>query len=301
MSGADIVMRGVGPSLPYPVKAAVTRARSAAWLARRRGGGGSPGHGLRILFYHRVAADGDELAVDPRRFRKQMEYLARNRYRVVDVVELADLLDAGELPARTIGLNFDDGFLDVAEHGLPVLEEFGFRATVFVATGVTDGRTSFAWYAGRQPPVLSWEQIRDLDARGTLRFEAHTVSHPNLLAVGDEAAEREIVESKRELELQLGREVTAFSYPAGLFGERERRLVRAAGYRIAVGCEPGVNLPGTDRHALRRRQIDARDRMLDFRAKVTGGHDTPLPFRRAYRRVRYGEGAASPRLASSRR
>jgi peptidoglycan/xylan/chitin deacetylase (PgdA/CDA1 family) len=149
--------------------------------------------------------------------------------------------------------------------------------------------------------VLSWEQIRDLDARGTLRFEAHTVSHPNLLAVGDEAAEREIVESKRELELQLGREVTAFSYPAGLFGERERRLVRAAGYRIAVGCEPGVNLPGTDRHALRRRQIDARDRMLDFRAKVTGGHDTPLPFRRAYRRVRYGEGAASPRLASSRR
>jgi peptidoglycan/xylan/chitin deacetylase (PgdA/CDA1 family) len=315
MSGED-VMRGVGPSLPYPVKAAVTRARSAAWLARGRGGGGGPGHGLRILFYHRVAADGDELAVHPRRFREQMEYLARNGYRVVDVLELADLLDGGEvsgsepltpgerpgeLPPRTIGLNFDDGYLDVAEHALPVLEELGFRATVFVATGVTDGRTSFAWYEGRQPPVLSWEQIRHLDARGTLRFEAHTVSHPNLLAVDDKAAEREIVESKRELESQLGREVSAFSYPAGLFGERERRLVVAAGYRVAVGCEPGVNLPETDRHALRRRQIDARDRMLDFRAKVTGGHDTPLPFRGAYRRLRYGEGAARPRLASSRR
>jgi peptidoglycan/xylan/chitin deacetylase (PgdA/CDA1 family) len=301
VSGGNNVMPGVGPSLPYPVKAAVTRVRSAAWLARQKRGVGVPGHGLRILFYHRVAADGDELAVHPRRFREQLEYLARNGYRVLDVLELADLLDAGALPPRTIGLNFDDGFADVAEHGLPVLEELGFRATVFVATGVTDGRSFFAWYDGRQPPVLSWEQIRDLDARGTLRFEAHTVSHPNLLALEDDAAEREIFESKRELERQLGREVTAFSYPAGLFGERERRLVAAAGYRVAVGCEPGVNLPQTDRHALRRRQIDARDRMLDFRAKVTGGHDTPLPFRGTYRRLRYGEGAGSPRFASSRR
>jgi peptidoglycan/xylan/chitin deacetylase (PgdA/CDA1 family) len=294
-------MAGVGPSLPYPVKAAVTRIRSAAWLARRRAGGEGPGHGLRILFYHRVAADGDELAVRPERFRAQLEYLARAGYRVVDVLELADLLDAGELPPKTVGLNFDDAFLDVAEQALPVLEELGFRATVFVATGVTDGRSSFAWYEGAQPPVLSWEQILDLDAAGTLRFEAHTVSHPNLLALDDDDAEREIFESKRELEARLGREVTAFSYPAGLFSERERRLVAAAGYRVAVGCEPGVNLPQTDRHALRRRQIDARDRLLDFRAKVTGGHDTPLPFRSTYRRLRYGEGVGSPRFASSRR
>jgi peptidoglycan/xylan/chitin deacetylase (PgdA/CDA1 family) len=217
------------------------------------------------------------------------------------VLEVADLLDAGQVPPKTIGLNFDDAFLDVAEQGLPVLEELGFRATVFVATGVTDGRSSFAWYDGAQPPVLSWGQIRELDVGATLRFEAHTVSHPNLLALDDDAAEREIFESKQELESRLGREVTAFSYPAGLFGERERRLVAAAGYRVAVGCEPGVNTPQTDRHALRRRQIDARDRMLDFRAKVAGGHDTPLPFRGTYRRLRYGEGVGSPRLASSRR
>jgi peptidoglycan/xylan/chitin deacetylase (PgdA/CDA1 family) len=290
--------QGIGPSLPYPVKACVTRARSALWLARSRGRPAAGG--IRILFYHRVSPDRDELSVDPRTFRGQMEYLAERGYRVLDVEQVADLLDAGETPERTVGLNFDDGYLDVGEHALPTLAEFGFRATVFIATGVTDGRAPFPWFAC-QPPLLSWSEIAELDRGGTLRFEAHTVTHPNLLATDDGRAAREIEDAKIELEARLGRRVQAFSYPAGLFGERERQLVAQAGYRVAVSCEPGVNLPGTDRFALRRRQIDARDRLLDFRAKVTGGHDTPLPLRGVYRALRYGEGQGRPLLASNRR
>lgn len=294
----DSPMHGIGPSLPYPVKASVTRVRSALWLMRARGHANESG--LRILFYHRISDDRDELAVHPRRFREQMDYLAEAGYRVVDIVQVADLLDAGEAPKRTVGLNFDDGYLDVAEHALPVLAEHGFRATVFIATGVTDGRTSFAWYR-HQPPLLGWAEIAELDRGGTLEFEAHSVTHPNLLAVDDRRAAAEIEDSKRELEARLDRPVTALSYPAGLFGQRERRLAVEAGYRVAVSCEPGVNLPHTDRFALRRRQIDARDRLIDFRAKVSGGHDTPLPLRGVYRQLRYGEGKGRPRLASTRR
>jgi peptidoglycan/xylan/chitin deacetylase (PgdA/CDA1 family) len=299
-SQADLTspMRGIGPSLPYPVKASVTRVRSALWLTRSRRRANE--NGIRVLFYHRVSGERDDLAVHPRKFREQMDYLAGAGYRVVDIVQVADLLDAGETPTRTVGLNFDDGYLDVAEHALPVLAEHGFRATVFVTTGVTDGRTSFAWYR-RQPPLLGWDEIAELDRGGTLEFEAHTVTHPNLLAVDDRRSAGEIEDSKHELEARLGRSVTALSYPAGLFGARERRLAVAAGYRVAVSCEPGVNLPDTDRFALRRRQIDARDRLFDFRAKVTGGHDTPLPLRGVYRRLRYGEGSGKPRLASTRR
>jgi peptidoglycan/xylan/chitin deacetylase (PgdA/CDA1 family) len=284
--------------LPYPLKAAVTRLRSAAWLARSLGRADESG--LRILFYHRVADARDDLAVPTRRFREQMEFLASAGYSVVDVAQAADWLAEGHVPEMTIGLNFDDGYLDVAENALPVLSELGFRATVFIATGVTDGRVSFSWYR-RQPPLLTWNDIEQLDRGGTLRFEAHTVTHPNLLAVDDRRAAAEIAGSKHELESRLGRPVIAFSYPAGLFSVRERRLVIEAGYRTAVSCEPGVNLPDTDKFALRRRQIDARDRLLDFRAKVGGGHDTPLPLRGVYRRLRYGEGKGRPRFASSRR
>jgi hypothetical protein len=106
--------------------------------------------------------------------------------------------------------------------------------------------------------------------------------------------------SKASLEARLERPVLAFSYPSGLFGLRERGLVAAAGYRVAVSCEPGVNTSGSDRLALRRRQVDRRDGLLDFRAKLEGGHDSPLPLRGVYRRRRYGVGAGSLRLASSR-
>ena len=283
----------------YVVKALATRARSAAWAARE--GGREDGDGLRILFYHRVSDDRDELAVSPRDFRRQMDHLATESYRVVDVVQAAEMLDQGVSCRHTVGLSFDDGFLDVAEQALPLLAERGFRATVFVAPAVVDGWARFGWYRS-QPPVLGWDEIVDLDREGTLRFEAHTLTHPNLLSLREAAAREEIVGSKISLEEHLEREVVAFSYPSGLFGARERGLVAAAGFHVAVSCEPGCNSRGTDRLALRRRQIDRRDGLLDFRAKLGGGHDTPLPLRGAYRRSRYGmgAGAGSLRIASSR-
>lgn len=286
-----------GRALPYLAKAGVTRARSGVWLARTRGRPDESG--MRILLYHRVADDDDPLALAPRRFGEQMDWLASAGYRVVGLLEALELLDSGSVPPRTVGLTFDDGFADVRDAAMPALARHGFRATVFITTGVTDGRLSFPWYE-RQPPVLGWDDVLELDREGTLRFEAHTVSHPNLLSVDESTAGAEIAESRRELADRLGRPVNAFAYPAGLFGDRERRLVAAAGYAAAVSCEPGVNLPDTERLGLRRRQIDARDTLLDFRAKVGGGHDTPPPLRRAYRRKRYGMEDGSPRRASSR-
>ncbi|MEA2254687.1 MAG: hypothetical protein QOG35_732 [Solirubrobacteraceae bacterium] len=271
----------------YRAKAALTLLRSLRWRLRGR----APARGLRILYYHRVSDDRDELAVTPARFAAQMERLAGAGLRAVDVEEGVRLLSEGP-PDTVVGLCFDDGYADVAEHAVPVLERHGFRATVFLPTGVVDGSASLSWYA-TQPPLLSWSQIRDLDRSGTLRFGAHTVTHPNLLELAEPDARAEIAGSKRALEDRLGHPVAAFCYPAGLFGSRERRLVAEAGFAVATSCEPGVNGPGADPLALRRVQVDARDRMLDFRAKLAGGHDAPPALRAAYRRLRFGAAASS--------
>ncbi len=137
---------------------------------------------------------------------------------------------------------------------------------------------------------MTWEDILELDRDGTLRFEAHSLTHPNLPALGEAEAKEEIAGAKRELENRLGRLVRAFSYPSGLYGEREEKIAADAGYRIALTCEPGVNKRSTNRFALRRRQVDARDSLLDFRAKLGGGHDTSPPLRALYRRLRYSTG-----------
>lgn len=283
----------LGPRWMYPLKAGLTRARSCAWrahLARK------PTPGIRILFYHRISHGSDELAVDPRRFRAQMQLLADQGFAARDVVTVAGLLDRSDPPEHVIGLSFDDGYLDVVENAAFVLERLGFSATVFVATGVTSGDARFDWYES-QPPLIGWDQIVALDKVGTLRFEAHTVTHPNLTVLGEEAAREEIVGSRDALSRRLRRDVRAFCYPAGLFGLRERRLVAEAGFDVAVSCEPGVNTARTDRLALHRISIDHRDSLLDFRAKVAGGHDEPSVLRGLYRRARYG--GANPRAESN--
>lgn len=237
--------------------------------------------GVRILYYHRIADTNDELSVTPRRFVAQMEELARSGLRGVDAVEAAL---GGE---GIVGLNFDDGYRDVAEYALPVLERLGFRATVFIATGVTDGRARFEWYE-HQPALLGWDEIAALDRSGTLTFEPHTITHRSLLALDDDDAEREIGGSKAELEERLGRQTQVFCYPAGLFGPRDRALAASAGFRFAVTCEPGANTSETDPLTLHRIQVDRRDRLPAFRAKVGGGFDAPPPLRDRWRRLRYG-------------
>src|SRR5207302_10042464 len=111
------------------VRAGVTSLRSLAWELRD---GHAAERGLRFLFYHRVADDRDELAVTPLRFREQMAFLAHEGYHVTDVVTATGLLRRGDCPTRVIALSFDDGYRDVAENAMPILETYGFRATVFV-------------------------------------------------------------------------------------------------------------------------------------------------------------------------
>jgi peptidoglycan/xylan/chitin deacetylase (PgdA/CDA1 family) len=272
----------LGPAWVQVVKPALTRARTAAWRARGR----PVQPGLRILFYHRVADEPDPLAISPARFRAQMDVLGELGYRVVDVVSGAGMLVRGDGLDRVVALSFDDGYRDVAENALPVLERHGFSATVFVATGVIDGTATYSWYA-RQPPLLGWEDLVALDGASPLSFEAHTVTHPNLVALDAGAAEREIAGSKTALEDRLGRAVSGFCYPAGLFGARERELVARAGFAVATTCEPGANTPASDRLTLRRTAIDGSDRLADFRAKLEGAHDRPSALRAAYRRARF--------------
>lgn len=272
-----------GPRLLYPAKAAITRARSAVWSIRRRPP--LPSQGLRILFYHRISDDRDELAVTPRRFREQMHTLASLGARGVDLVTATESRLSSAHPLPLVGLSFDDAYRDVAEHAVPVLRELGFSATMFVPTGLIAGG---AFGSRPGPPRLSWDEMRELDAEGVLRMEAHTITHPNLLALDETEVHHELAGSRAELEAQLGRTVTALAYPAGLAGVREASLARAAGFQSAFTCEPGLSDEHTDSLMLSRTQIDARDNLLDFRAKLGGGHDSPLPLRRLYRRRRFG-------------
>ncbi len=66
-----------------------------------------------ILGYHRVGAHrADHVpTVSPEAFERQLAWLARYRYRVLSLDELADCVDRGvRFPRHSVVITFDDGY-----------------------------------------------------------------------------------------------------------------------------------------------------------------------------------------------
>jgi peptidoglycan/xylan/chitin deacetylase (PgdA/CDA1 family) len=260
------------------------RAYERARMLRARLGRAPDWSGIRILGYHRIADDGHDLSVHPQAFRRQMEHLREAGLRPVRLDRALDLL-AEPVEGRWVCVTFDDGYRDNLDAAAPVLRDLEIPATIFVPTAIVDGTASYDWY-GDPPPALSWEQIAQLEAEGLIDFQSHTLTHPRLPHVDDARAREEIAGSKRELEARLGREVTSLCYPAGLWGERDARLVREAGYRAGVTTDPGVNPGARPMDRLRRTMVYWGDGPFEFEAKVAGRLDRPPLLRSLlYRRL----------------
>lgn len=231
-----------------------------------------------VLMYHWVDSDlGDRLryyGVLPESFERQMAMLARKGMNCLSLESLAGLLDAGSpLPPRSFVLTFDDGYLDLRRTVLPVLERYGFNATVFLVTDRVGTVNRWDVKHGDPPRrLLGWEEIRRLDG-GIFRFESHSCTHPFLTGLPPDDARREVVDSKRLLEDQLGRPVSIFSYPHGLFDASIEEAVRQAGYTAAATDIRGLNRRGTGPHRIRRVMITSTDGVAGFRFKVATGHD----------------------------
>jgi peptidoglycan/xylan/chitin deacetylase (PgdA/CDA1 family) len=236
---------------------------------------GRPVDGLRILAYHRICSARDDLAVAPDDFRRQMEALLRTGTRIVSLTDALEALDARS-DEPLLCVTFDDGYRDNLDHAIPVLRQFGIPATIFVATGLSAGTTRTYWYReGREPPLLSFDELAEIDCDPLFDIGSHSRTHPALPELPDAAAWEEIAGSKNELEERLGHPVIAFAYPAGLHSPRDRRLVGEAGYLAALTTEPGPNHPAQPREALHRMFIDGRDTLRMFEAKLAGALDSP--------------------------
>lgn len=235
-----------------------------SYLSRRR---------LRIVMYHSISDDpADPISVTPSSFRQEMALLAERGYRGISVGEALSSLDHGDSLARSVCLTFDDGFRDFYTEALPVLKQHGFGSTLYVVAGRV-GKTS-EWSSFRKDrPLLDWDELGAVVAGGC-EIGSHTMSHPDLRGITDEALERELRDSRLLLEERLQVPVCSFAYPGGTFGARELTWVGKVGYSSAVivGGRWG-NGHETPRFRLKREKMQRRDSLIDFWHKVYGYYE----------------------------
>jgi peptidoglycan/xylan/chitin deacetylase (PgdA/CDA1 family) len=217
-----------------------------------------------VLMYHSIQPyqwDPFLITVHPARFERQMRWLYRSGRRGVSMRELLAARSRGAA-TDLVGLTFDDGYRDFAEHALPVLRRYRFTATVFVVAERIGGRNE--WDADGPPKeIMADDEIRRIDGAG-MEIGSHGLRHVRLSATCRASLRAELVCSRQILESVVRHPVRGFCYPYGDLDRRAVEEVRRVGYDYA--CAVGRSaLDG--RHAIPRTYVGDRDAWLRLTAK----------------------------------
>jgi peptidoglycan/xylan/chitin deacetylase (PgdA/CDA1 family) len=244
-----------------------------------------------ILCYHAISDRWPAaLAITLAQLRGQLEWLLARGYRGVTFSEA--VTSQRSWPA--VAITFDDAFSSVLDQAFPVMASLGLPGTVFVVTDFGNSGRPLEWpgidhWAASEHRAelrgMTWPQLRSLEQVGW-EVGSHSLTHPHLTKLGDDALAHELRESRAACERALGHPVASIAYP---YGDVDARVVRAA---AAAGYSTGASLPA---------QMGARA-ALDWPRVGIYRPDSLSRFRlKASPRVRGARTALAPAESAARR
>jgi len=192
-----------------------------------------------ILQYHHVDTTTQAItSVTPTQFREQMQYLADNDFNVIPLSQMINAIKAKEvLPPKTIVITFDDGYKSIANTAHPILKEYGFPYTLFVAIAPIKAGYS---------QMMSWEQLTSLSREGA-EIANHSWGHEHLIRKREgetqeqwqTRVEANILESEAEIFKATGRSLKMLAYPYGEYNQALEDILTENGY-IGLGQQSGA-------------------------------------------------------------
>jgi peptidoglycan/xylan/chitin deacetylase (PgdA/CDA1 family) len=211
-----------------------------------------------ILTYHRFAEDCDSpLCMPAKTFELQMRYLKENRYHVVTAEELLSFLRYRQgLPQKSVLITMDDGYRSVYNIAYPILNQYGFTATLFIYTD----------FVGVSKIAITWDQLKEMQTKG-FTIGSHTIYHSDLTQRKKGETEQEYIArvkeelygSKKILDQKLGQDTYFLAYPFGRYDQQSIQMAREAGYKMAMSVKRGGNAFFANPLTLRRDQILKKD------------------------------------------
>jgi peptidoglycan/xylan/chitin deacetylase (PgdA/CDA1 family) len=240
-------------------------------------------NGLRILCYHGTAFSEEsqflpKLFMSVGKFERRLSILARHKFPVLRLGEAADRLSRGDISSRAVVITIDDGFYGTSRLAWPILQRFGYPATIYVTS----------YYAVKQNPVFGlvveymlWKtqaHVLDLDVLGiALHGQARLgdVAHRRALAeVICEYGETQCTEDERvAIAQRLGRQLR-IDYD-DLARSRVFSLMTVDEIR-KLSTEGADFQAHTHRHRFPLRENDARKELKDNRHALEPAVDQHL-------------------------
>ena len=244
-----------------------------------------------VLMYHMV--DTPQCDADRRfcrsvgQFEADMQYLRDAGYQVLSLAALGECMRGEQAwPNKAAAITFDDGVACGYTNALPVLQRFGYAASMFVISSLVDGYNEWARAHGFSPRrMLSKAEIRELHEAG-VDIGSHAATHCRLATLAPEAVQTELRGSKAALEDVLGHAVRHLAYPYGSWNAQVRRSAAEAGYSLACSTVPGKVRRGDHLLTLKRVEIKGSDTALQFAWKLRLGTQDMPPISDARRLAR---------------
>ena len=225
-------------------------------------------------------------------FRNIIKWLVDNGFAFISTQELNKSIRRKEgLNKKMAWITFDDGWRDNIDNVIPAITELDIPATFFVSTYPVEKSGYFWWtavnrYKKKLPPKYRnntseiwrqpWPEIKKIveeligDEKESQR-EAMTVEevtgisklpqvtigcHGTHHLLGTSCSEnelvKEILESKLSLESWIKKPVKYFSFPKGVYSEREKHSLKKHGYELAASSDNYLIAEDVDLYAVPR-------------------------------------------------
>lgn len=181
-----------------------------------------------ILCYHNIRdfspnASGNTkvYTVKPQAFAEQMKALADAGYQTILPDQLYNyLVYDGPLPAKPILITFDDTREEQFSIGAAEMKKHGFKGVFFVMT-----------VSINRPGYLSKEQIKSLADNGNV-VAAHTWDHHMVTKYAGDDWNLQLAKPKAKLEAIIGKPISDFAYPFGLWNTAAIPEIKKSGYKM---------------------------------------------------------------------
>jgi peptidoglycan/xylan/chitin deacetylase (PgdA/CDA1 family) len=214
---------------------------------------------------HKVKEKHNKWRVKPEDFGKQMDWFFKKGWTSYTITELSNLK---EIPNKSFVITFDDGFEDNYINAFPILKKYNFKATIYLVPNQTTNH----WEINNTSYLsnfLNEEQIRTMQESKLIEFGSHTLSHVNLATINEDVLEKEIYESKKEVEKLINKECESFAYPYGKFDDKIIKVVKEAGYKNATVVKRGLFEKNDDPFTIKRLGILGSESFIDFLLKIS--------------------------------
>ena len=160
--------------------------------------------------------------VSPANFAQQMKALSDAGYHSILPNQLQDYLVYDvPLPSNPVMITFDDTRGEQFSIGAAEMKKYGFKGVFFIMT-----------VSINRPGYMSKEQIKNLSDDGHV-IGAHTWDHHMVTKYAGDDWNTQLVKPKTKLEEIIGKPVTDFAYPFGLWNTAAIPEIKKSGYEMA--------------------------------------------------------------------